>query len=82
MFLHKVGVVFFFFFPPCKKGGLTGFEPFSGVVMLSLSVNNEGFLLTDDEEKLLQIQQHFLKHMRSGTIGCWIESFKLRKGYS
>jgi hypothetical protein len=35
-----------------------------GVVILSLSVNNEGFLLTEDEEKMNQIQEHFLKHMR------------------
>lgn len=34
------------------------------VVILSLSVNNEGFLLTEDEEKMNQIQEHFLKHMR------------------
>jgi hypothetical protein len=27
-------------------------------------VNNEGFLLTEDEEKMNQIQEHFLKHMR------------------
>ena len=35
-----------------------------GVVILSLSVNNEGFLLTEDEEKMNQIQEHILKHMR------------------
>ncbi|CAK8997314.1 unnamed protein product [Durusdinium trenchii] len=34
------------------------------LVILSLSVNNEGFLLTQEEEKLQQIEQHFLKHVR------------------
>eukprot|EP00438_Fugacium_kawagutii_P007710 Skav226429 [mRNA] locus=scaffold696:40318:46297:+ [translate_table: standard] len=34
------------------------------VVVLSLSISNEGFLLTDDDEKLHEIQEHFLKYMR------------------
>ncbi|CAK8997285.1 unnamed protein product [Durusdinium trenchii] len=52
------------------------------LVILSLSVNNEGFLLTQDrvfravayggiskeEEKLQQIEQHFLKHVRRAEI--------------
>lgn len=39
-----------------------------GVVVISLSVNNEGFTLTDDATKLNEIKEHFLKHMRSGVV--------------
>eukprot|EP00434_Breviolum_minutum_P043622 symbB.v1.2.038895.t1/scaffold6229.1/size19837/1 len=37
------------------------------VVVISLSVNNEGFTLTDDATKLNEIKEHFLKHMRLTT---------------
>lgn len=55
--------VFFGYIPPYSMS--FPFMPtLPGVVILSLSVNNEGFLLTEDEEKMNQIQEHFLKHMR------------------